>query len=252
MVWLGRVRAVVIGGSVARWKLWIIEFSSPPPRLADNAHAGSVARVTTPPSASRPHVPTYIVTDIELDGPRPGTNSLRSFASVAVTPDAPRGVAADRDCFEAVLEPLPGATPSPDTLAWFEQQNPEVWAAATRDPRPATVVMADWVSWVRSHAGPIVFVASPVAFDGGWIDHYLRSFTQYGLVQGPYEQDRLFDSAFCLHSFAAGVTGALPGAFTVHDLPTAWFGEVPHTHRAVDDALGYANLLLSLLDRTAG
>lgn len=193
--------------------------------------------------------PTYVVTDIELDGPWPGANSMRSFASVAVTPESPRGLATDRDCFEAVLEPLPGAAPSPDTLSWYEQQHPEVWAAATRNPRPVASVMADWTGWVRTHPGPVVFVASPVAFDGGWIDHYLRRFTRYGLVQGPYEQDRLFDGAFCLHSYAAGVTAALPGAFTVHDLPAEWFGDVPHTHRAVDDALGYANLLLSLLDR---
>lgn len=205
--------------------------------------------MTALPSINHPHSPTYIVTDIELDGPWPGANSLRSFASVAVTPDAPRGVTTGRDCFEAVLEPLPGATPSPETLAWFKQQNPEVWASATRDPLPIPAVLDGWIAWIRSHSGPIVFVASPVAFDGGWIDHYLRRFTRYGLVQGPYEDDRLFDGAFCLHSFAAGVTGALPGAFTVHDLPPAWFGDVSHSHRAVDDALGYANLLLSLLDR---
>ena len=30
---------------------------------------------------------TYVVTDVELDGPWPGINSMRSFASVAVTAD---------------------------------------------------------------------------------------------------------------------------------------------------------------------
>jgi hypothetical protein len=34
-------------------------------------------------------------------------------------------------------------------------------------------------------------------------------------------------------------------------MPSAWFGEVPHTHRAIDDALGYAHLLAELFRRTA-
>lgn len=194
-----------------------------------------------------PELPTYVVTDIEVDGPWPGPNSLRSFASVAVSPSQPVG----KDTFEAVLEPLPGSAPSPDTLAWFAQQPAEVWDAATRNPRPIAEVLDAWVAWIRRQPGPVVFVASPVAFDGGWVDHYLRRFTPYGLVQGPYEPDRLFAGAFCLHSYAAGVTGATPGAFSVHDLPAEWFGDVPHTHRAIDDALGYANLLSHLLARAA-
>ncbi len=29
-------------------------------------------------------------------------------------------------------------------------------------------------------------------------------------------------------------------------LPPEWFGDVEHTHRAIDDALGYAHLLVTL------
>jgi hypothetical protein len=49
---------------------------------------------------------TYVVTDIEVDGPWPGANSMRSFASVAVDAQG-----AELGVFEAVLEPLPGAAP---------------------------------------------------------------------------------------------------------------------------------------------
>jgi hypothetical protein len=73
---------------------------------------------------------TYVVTDIEADGPWPGPNSMRSFASVAATAE---GVELNR--FEAVLDPLPGAAPNPNTYAWF-QTVPEAWAAATKDPAP--------------------------------------------------------------------------------------------------------------------
>jgi hypothetical protein len=35
----------------------------------------------------------------------------------------------------------------------------------------------------------------------------------------------------------------------VDTLPSAWFGEVEHTHRAIDDTVGYANLLVELFRR---
>jgi hypothetical protein len=33
------------------------------------------------------------------------------------------------------------------------------------------------------------------------------------------------------------------------NLPSDWFGDLEHTHKAIDDALGYANLLLTLARR---
>ena len=186
----------------------------------------------------------YVVTDIEVDGPWPGPNSMRSFASVAVTASGE-----ERGTFEAVLEPLPGAQPAPDTYAWFQTQ-PEAWTAATEDPRPVQVVLDDYVTWVRDLGEWREFVAAPLGFDGGWIEYYLRRFTSYAVCQGPYETERLFHgSGLCLKSLACGATGGDPATFTVHDLPQAWFGDVPHTHRAIDDARGYANLLVELLGR---
>jgi ADP-ribose pyrophosphatase YjhB (NUDIX family) len=188
--------------------------------------------------------PVYIVTDIECDGPRPGQNSMISFASVAVTAD---GV--ERGVFEAVLEPLPGAAPNPDTLAWFRTQ-PEAWAAATADPRPAQTVMRDFEAWVRGFAQGRIFAAFPLAFDGGWIDHYLRRFTDHGLIEGPYEKDRLFDgSGLCLRTLAAARTGQPVWDCRPATLPAAWLGLHAHTHRAIDDARGYAHLLGVLLGR---
>ncbi|QIK71963.1 hypothetical protein G7070_06415 [Propioniciclava coleopterorum] len=183
----------------------------------------------------------YVVTDIEVDGPWYGANSMRSFASVAVTMDG-----TEHGQFEAVLEELPGAAPDAGTWAWFQSQ-PEVLAAATSAPRPIPEVMADYVTWVRTLPGPAVFAASPVAFDGGWIDRYLRRFTRYGIAQGPYEADRLFAGVpVCIRSYAAAITGRPAAEVTPGSLPAAWFGDVEHTHRALDDALGYAHLLVTL------
>ena len=196
----------------------------------------------TPP-ADRDRV--YVVTDIEVDGFTPGAHSMLAFASVAVTADGER-----RGEFEAVLERLPGAQPHPDTWAWWTSQPPEVLAAATTYPRPVPEVMADFVSWVKGLGGEPELAASPLGFDGTYVDHYLRCFTRYGLAQGPDEEDRLFHGpGLCLKSLACGVTGGDWATFSVHDLPAEWFGDVPHTHRAIDDARGYAHLLVEVMRR---
>lgn len=187
----------------------------------------------------------YVVTDIEVDGPWPGPNSMRSFASVAVSADG-----TEHGRFEAVLEPLPGAAPDEKTLAWFATF-PEAWAAATADPEPVAEVMAAWTGWVTSLPGRSMFAASPLGFDGPWFDYYLRRYTRYGLVQGPDEDDRLFEGpGLCIRSYAAAVTGRPVADATPANLPSAWFGEVEHTHKAIDDAIGYANLLVTLTSRT--
>lgn len=207
--------------------------------------AGSIGGVThadarrDQDSTADPFV--YVVTDIETDGPWPGPNSMRSFASVAMRMDG-----TEEGRFEAVLEPLPGAAPHPDTLAWFRTV-PEAWAAATTDPEPIPSVMSRYVDWLAGLPGPRVFAASPLSFDGLWIDFYLRRFTRYGLAQGPYETERVFDGpALCLRSYAAAITGRPLAEVSPASLPASWLGDVEHTHRAIDDALGYASLLVTL------
>lgn len=189
----------------------------------------------------------YIVTDIECDGPTPGRNSMLAFASVAVT-----ATGEEKGVFEAVLAPLPGAERDPQTWAWWQAQPPEALAAATSDPRPAAEVMADYVAWLDGFQAGRIFTAFPVTFDGGWIDYYLRRFTRHALVEGHFVTDRLFDGpGMCLKSYAAAMTDREPWACTPDVLPEAWFGGHAHTHRAIDDARGYACLLAKLMELRA-
>ncbi len=190
--------------------------------------------------------PVYVVTDIEVDGPTPGENSMLSFASVAVDANGK-----EVDEFQAVLGPLDKANSDPRTMAWFESQ-PEALAAATRDPQPAADVIAGFIDWVLSLPGDPVFVAHPISFDGLWMDYYLRRFADIRLVKGPWRGKRLFHAGgLCLRSFAAGKLGwpiwdCHPGRY-----PTEWLGNHEHSHRAIDDARGYANLLITLLGHTS-
>ena len=186
--------------------------------------------------------PIYIVTDGEFDGPLPGRHSLLSFASVAVSAQGEtRGV------FEAVLATLEGSHPDPET-ALFWQNHPAAWAAARAGPQPPEKVMSRFVSWVRALPGEAIFAAHPLALDGPWIDYYLQRFTGERLIEGPWRPNRLFrHPPLCLMSFAAGRLGWPSWECDVGHYPLDWLGAQAHTHRAIDDASGYAHLLAHLL-----
>lgn len=180
----------------------------------------------------------YVVTDCEFDGPTPGENSMLSFGSVAVS--ASGSILGE---FEAVLEPLEGAVSDPGTMT-FWQKHPEAWEAATSKPEPSAVVIGRFVDWVRSFDGKPIFAAHPVSLDGPWFDFYLRRFAKHPLFEGPWVLDRLFSHApLCLMSMVAGSTGRGHWECDVENYPPKWLGEIEHTHRAIDDARGYANLL---------
>lgn len=50
----------------------------------------------------------------------------------------------------------------------------------------------------------------------------------------------------CIRSYAAAVTGGPAGTVDVDPLPEEWFAHVEHAHRAIDDTVGHANLLVEL------
>lgn len=186
--------------------------------------------------------PTYVVTDVEFDGPVPGRNSMLSFASVAVTPDG-RTIGE----FESVLARLDDASADQETMAFWQTQ-PMAYAAATSNPRPPDVEMQRFVQWVRNLPGEAIFAAHPLALDGPWIDFYLQRFTSERLMEGPWRPQRLFRTApLCLMSFAAGRLGWSLWNCDVPNYPPDWLGRHEHTHRAIDDARGYGQLLAFLM-----
>jgi len=188
---------------------------------------------------------TYGVTDIEANGPIPGVHSMISFASAAVGEDG-----SDRGHFTVNLRPLDDATTDPHTMAWWKTQ-PEAWAEATRDPQDPKEAMASFVTWVRSLPGPAVFVAHPLAFDGGFIAWYLHRFIDVPLYDLPYRKG-LTIGGLDLPSLVMGVYGRDFQQCNRRHYPEHWFGGHVHSHKALDDALGYAALLKRLLARLPG
>lgn len=188
-----------------------------------------------------PPITTFVVTDIEADGPNPLESSMLSFASVACDVS---GTVLDE--FEAVLTPRPDRKPSPDTMAWWESQ-PEAYAHATTNPEPPEIVMPRYADWVESLPGFRVFAAAPMIFDGLWMDQYLWTFAGTRVLGGPYKSRQIFrGGGVCLYTMAGTLRGAEYLNWGMQRVPPEWYGHIAHTHRAIDDARGFANVLAKL------
>lgn len=185
---------------------------------------------------------TYVVTDIELDGLDPAKNSMLSFASVAITVES--GIIGK---FEANVFPRPDRTADPRILAWWQTQ-PDAWRAATENQRTPTEAMNAYTQWVGDLPGPRAFAAHPLLFDGPWMDEYLRSFTKARAIVAPFVQEPVFDYfGLDIPSFVSGVCGWDYARQALAKYPAEWTGSLLHTHRAIDDATRYANVLLNAL-----
>lgn len=179
----------------------------------------------------------FVVTDVETDGPVPGLYSMLSFACVAVQPNGEQV----GECSHNLL-PLPEAQQHPDNMAFWRNE-PEAWAALQVDARPAAEVMASFATWWAALPGRPVFAAHPLGFDFGFLNWYAWRFVGRGF---------LGDSGLDLRTLAMSVLGLDYRRAQRSHYPDAWFGGHPHSHHALDDARGYAALLLHLLAQAEG
>lgn len=174
----------------------------------------------------------YVSTDVETDGPIPGPNSMLSFGSAAFAADG-----RVLGTFEANLRTLSGAYPDARTMAWWKTQ-PEAWAACRENTREPADVMPEYVAWVKALPGTPVFVAYPAGFDFLFVYWYLIRFTG----ESPFSF-----SALDMKTLAMAALGCEYRRATKANMPRAWFSDRPHTHRALDDALGQGELFCNML-----
>ena len=174
----------------------------------------------------------YVSTDIESDGPIPGPHSMLSFASAAFT--AKKELV---DTFSANLELLPDALGDPKTMAWWQTQ-PEAWAACRKDLEAPDVVMPRYVQWLKSLPGKPVFVGYPVCFDFLFVYWYLIRFAG----ESPFSH-----SGLDIKTYAMAVLKTEYRASTKKNMPRRWFDNLPHTHVALDDAIGQGALFCNML-----
>lgn len=174
----------------------------------------------------------YVSTDIETDGPIPGPHSMLSMGSAAFGAD--EGLVGT---YEANFELLPGAAGHPDTMAWWDR-NRKAWRTARENPRPAEVVMPEYVAWVKTLPGTPVFVAYPAGFDFLFVYWYLIRFAG----ESPFSH-----SALDVKTLAMALMNSDYRAATKRNMPRRWFDRRPHTHRALDDAIEQGVLFYNML-----
>jgi hypothetical protein len=163
----------------------------------------------------------YVSTDVEADGPIPGPHSMLSFASAAFLADkTPVGT------FSANLKTLEGARGEEKTMAWWQTH---------REPAE---VMPEYVRWLKSLPGKVVFVAYPAAYDFMFVYWYLIRFAG----ESPFSH-----SALDMKTYAMALLGTDYRDSTKRNMPKSWFDDLPHTHVALDDAIGQGALFCNML-----
>ncbi|HET9953777.1 MAG TPA: hypothetical protein VFQ61_04720 [Polyangiaceae bacterium] len=178
------------------------------------------------------HNEVYVSTDVEADGPIPGPHSMLSFGSAAYT--AEKGLLGT---FSRNLETLPGAAPHPKTEAWWKTQ-PEAWAACRQNLVSPDSAMQNFVGWLRGLPGKPVFVGYPAAYDFMFVYWYLMRF----VGESPFSHSALDIKTFAMCQLKIGYREA-----TKKGMPQRWFDPVPHTHVALDDAIGQGALFCNML-----
>ncbi|PID32453.1 exonuclease [Candidatus Saccharibacteria bacterium] len=179
----------------------------------------------------------YIVVDIEADGPAAGLHSMLSLAAVATS--------AEREIsqFYRKLLPLPEAKPDPDTMEWW-QGFPEAWQEANTDQQNPEIVVRDFCRWLASLGAEPVFVANPVGLDYTFVSWYLFRYAE----SNPFMNEKHAIRTIDLRSFIAGKYDLSFNNASRANLPSALTQGMPeHTHRAIDDAVGYGVLVRNLL-----
>jgi hypothetical protein len=174
----------------------------------------------------------YVSTDVETDGPIPGINSMLSFGSAAYLGDKTLV-----STFSANLELLPEATPNQSTMDWWKTQ-PEAWAACRKDLQTPETAMKRYLDWVKSLPGKPVFVSYPVAFDFLFVYWYLIRFTG----ESPFSH-----SALDIKTYAMAMLKINYRDSTKRNMPKSWFDSLPHTHKALDDAIEQGALFCNML-----
>lgn len=184
----------------------------------------------------------YFSTDIETDGPIPGENSMLSFASAVFNPKGQLIRNGASISFEANLEFLPDAKADLKTMEWWTTQ-PEAWEAHRQNLQTPDIAMGSYVRWVNQvcedfNAIPIC-VCYPAGFDFTFLYWYLIKFAG----KSPFGF-----SALDVKSYGMAVLGTTFKDSTKKEYPKEWFNpEVPHNHKALDDAVGQGHLFVSML-----
>ncbi|MCS6813240.1 MAG: 3'-5' exoribonuclease [Cyanobacteria bacterium] len=161
---------------------------------------------------------SYIMVDVEADGPIPGDYSMISLGAIVVEPSLSK-------TFYAQLHPISDRwVPEALQVSGFTREETLTF------PEPA-IVMATFADWIAAESkGRPFFISDNNGFDWQFINWYFHHFHGYN----PFGH-----SSSNLGSLYKGLVKDTFASFK-HLRKTA------HTHNALDDARGNAEALLQL------
>lgn len=164
---------------------------------------------------------SYIMVDIESDGPIPGDYSMISFGAIVVEPALER-------TFYGQLRPISEKfVPEALAVSGFTREQTMAF------PEPAGVMQsfADWLDTIGD--GRVIFISDNNGFDWQFINWYFHHF----LGRNPF-------------GFSSTNLGSLYKG-CVHDTFKNFkhLRKTKHTHHPVDDARGNAEALLAMKEQ---
>ena len=96
----------------------------------------------------------------------------------------------------------------------------------------------EYCAWLEGLPGRPGFVAYPAGFDFTFVYWYLMRF----VGRSPFSH-----SALDIKTYAMALLGKEYRASVKRNMPRAWFDDLPHTHVALDDAIGQGALFCNML-----
>ncbi|HLP11783.1 MAG TPA: 3'-5' exoribonuclease [Flavobacteriales bacterium] len=164
---------------------------------------------------------SYIVVDVEADGPIPHKYSMVCFGAVVVEPTLSK-------TFYGKTKPI-STEWIPDALAvsGITREQHEQFD----DPK---IVMGNFAEWISQHTkGRAIFISDNPAFDWQWINYYFHSY----LGKNPFGfSARRIGDLYCGMKMDAGVNNEWKKLFR----------KTKHDHNPVNDAKGNAEALLAM------
>lgn len=182
-------------------------------------------------------IETYVSVDTEANGPIPGVYSMLSLGAAAfdLTKNNPRQPIAT---FEVNLEPLPEAAVDADTMLWWAK-NPEAWQYVQTNQMPPESALRQFAAWLDKLPGKLVFVGYPASYDQMFVHWYMIRFVG---------TDPLGFSGIDLKTLAMALLLKPYRSVSKREMPELWFeGAPPHTHKALEDAVGQGILFVNMM-----
>ena len=98
--------------------------------------------------------------------------------------------------------------------------------------------MYRYLAWLKQLEGKLVFVGYPVSYDFMFVYWYLIKFTG----ESPFSH-----SALDIKTLAMVGLQKTYKQSTKRNMPSRWFDDLPHTHKALDDAIEQGAMFCNIL-----